>query len=242
MIDINCDMGEVNELLKNKTYSKLMDHVTSINIACGGHAGDENMMRKIIQISKTKKVKIGAHPSYPDRKNFGRYDMNISNEELSNAITSQINDLIKIAETEEVSIDHIKPHGALYNSAAKNKDLAKIICNVVKAINPEMPIMCLAGSPMVSVIQNMGLKPISEAFADRTYESDGSLRKRTLSKALIVDPKEAAKQAICIFLQKKVVAYDGSDVPINSQTLCIHSDTPNALEIAKKIKHELLAN
>ncbi len=242
MIDINCDMGEVNELLKNKTYSKLMDHVTSINIACGGHAGDENMMRKIIQISKTKKVKIGAHPSYPDKKNFGRYDMNISNEELSDAITSQINDLIKIAETEQVSIDHIKPHGALYNSAAKNKDLAKIICNVVKTINPKMPIMCLAGSPMVSVIQNMGLKPISEAFADRTYEGDGSLRKRTLSKALIVDPIEAAKQAKYIFLQKKVVAYDGSEVKINSQTLCIHSDTPNALEIAKKIKHELLAN
>ena len=240
MIDINCDMGEVNELLKDKTYSKLMDHVTSINVACGGHAGDVNMMRKIIQIAKAKKVKIGAHPSYPDRKNFGRYDMNISNEELSNAITSQINDLIKIAETEQVSIDHIKPHGALYNSAAKNKDLAKIICNVVKTINPEMPIMCLAGSPMVSVIQNMGLKPISEAFADRTYESDGSLRKRTLSKALIVDPKVAPKQAICIFLQKKVVAYDGSDVPINSQTLCIHSDTTNALEIAKKIKHECL--
>ena len=241
MIDINCDMGEVNELLKDKTYSKLMDYVTSINIACGGHAGNENMMRKIIQIAKTKKVKIGAHPSYPDKKNFGRYDMDINNEELSDAITSQINDLIKIAETEQVSIDHIKPHGALYNSAAKNKDLAKIICNVVKTINPEMPIMCLAGSAMVSVIQNMGLKPISEAFADRTYEGDGSLRKRTLSKALIVNPIEAAQQAKYIFLQKKVVAYDGSDVPINSQTLCIHSDTPNALEIAKKIKHELLA-
>ena len=241
MIDINCDMGEVNELLKDKTYSKLMDHVTSINIACGGHAGDENMMRKIIQIAKTKKVKIGAHPSYPDKKNFGRYDMNLSKEDLSHFITSQINDLIKIAETEQVLIDHIKPHGALYNSAAKNKDLAKIICNVVKTINPEIPIMCLAGSPMVSVIQNMGLKPISEAFADRTYEGDGSLRKRTLSKALIVDPIEAANQAKCIFLQKKVVAYDGSDVPINAQTLCVHSDTPNALEIAKKIKHELLA-
>ena len=167
--------------------------------------------------------------------------MNISNEELSHSITSQINDLIKIAEVEQVSIDHVKPHGALYNSAAKNKNLAKIICNVVKTINPEMPIMCLAGSPMVSVIQNMGLKPISEAFADRTYEGDGSLRKRTLSKALIVNPIEAAQQAKYIFLQKKVVAYDGSDVPINSQTLCIHSDTPNALEIAKKIKHELLA-
>ena len=102
-----------------------------------------------------------------------------------------------------------------------------------------MPIMCLAGSPMVSVIKNMGLEPISEAFADRTYERDGSLRKRTLSKALIVNPIEAAKQAKYIFLQKKVVAYDGSDVPINSQTLCIHSDTPNAIEIAKEIKQVL---
>ena len=128
--------------------------------------------------------------------------MNISNEELFHSITSQINDLIKIAETEQVSIDHIKPHGALYNSAAKNKDLAKIICNVVKTINPKMPIMCLAGSPMVSVIQNMGLKPISEAFADRTYEGDGSLRKRTLSKALIVNPIVAAQQAKYKFLQK----------------------------------------
>ena len=239
MIDINCDMGEIDELLKNNTYSKLMDQVTSINVACGGHAGDMNMMRKIIQIAKTKDVKIGAHPSYPDRKNFGRYDLKIDPKELSESIASQINDLIKVAEIERITIDHVKPHGALYNSAAKNKDLAKIICNVVKTINPEMPIMCLAESPMVSVIRNMGLKPISEAFADRTYEKDGSLRKRSLNRALIVDPMDAAKQAKLISFQKKVVAYDGSEVLINSETICVHSDTPNAIEIAKTIKHEL---
>ena len=239
MIDINCDMGEIDELLKNNTYSKLMDHVTSINVACGGHAGDMNMMRKIIQIAKNKNVKIGAHPSYPDRKNFGRYDLDINPKELSESIANQINDLIKVAKIEKITIDHVKAHGALYNSAAKNKDLAKIICNVVKTINPEISIMCLAESPMVSVIRNMGLKPISEAFADRTYEKDGSLRKRNLNKALIIDPTDAAKQAKLISFQKKVVAYDGSEVLINSETICVHSDTPNALEIAKTIKEAI---
>ena len=239
MIDINCDMGEVDELLKNNTYSKLMDHVTSINVACGGHAGDMNMMRKIIQIAKNKNVKIGAHPSYPDRKNFGRYDLEINPKELSKSIANQIKDLIKVAKIEKIKIDHVKPHGALYNSAAKNKDLAKIICNAVKTINPELPIMCLAESPMVSIIRNMGLKPISEAFADRTYEKDGSLRKRNLNKALIIDPTDAAKQAKLISFQKKVVAYDGSEVLINSETICVHSDTPNALEIAKTIKESI---
>ena len=239
MIDINCDMGEVDELLKNNTYSKLMDHVTSINVACGGHAGDINMMKKIIQIAKNKNVKIGAHPSYPDRKNFGRYDLEINPKELSESIANQINDLIKVAKIEKIKIDHVKPHGALYNSAAKNKDLAKIICNVVKTINPELPIMWLAESSMVSVIRNMGLKPISEAFADRTYEKDGSLRKRNLNKAMIVDPINTAKQAKFISFQKKVVAYDGSEVLINAETLCIHSDTPNALEIAKTVKEAI---
>ena len=201
-IDINCDIGEINQLHKNGVYKNLMNHVTSINIACGGHAGDMNMMKKIIQIAKNKNVKIGAHPSYPDRKNFGRYDLEINSKELSESIANQINDLIRIAKIERIKIDHVKPHGALYNSAAKNKDLAKIICNAVKTINPELPIMCLAESSMVSVIRNMGLKPISEAFADRTYEKDGSLRKRNLNKALIVDPINADKQAKLISFQK----------------------------------------
>ena len=158
MIDINCDMGEIEELLMDNTYSNLMDHVTSINIACGGHAGDKEMMQKIVQIAKRKKVKIGAHPSYPDRKNFGRYELKIDPQELSDSIAKQINDLIDIADSENITIDHIKPHGALYNKAAKNKELATLICDTVKKINPDLPIMCLAESPMVSVIEKLGMK------------------------------------------------------------------------------------
>ena len=233
-------MGESYYDKKIGNDSKIMPYITSCNIACGFHGGDPNTIKKTIELAIEYDVKIGAHPSFFDLEGFGRRKVDLELNELESIILYQVSALKGITESYGKKLHHVKPHGALYNSAAKNKDLAKIICNVVKTINPEMPIMCLAGSPMVSVIQNMGLKPISEAFADRTYEGDGSLRKRTLSKALIVDPIEAAKQAKCIFLQKKVVAYDGSEVKINSQTLCIHSDTPNALEIAKKIKHELL--
>ena len=238
-IDLNCDMGEsyYDKIVGND--SKIMPYITSCNIACGFHGGDPLTIGKTIKLAIDNKVKIGAHPSYFDLEGFGRRKIHLNLKELESIILYQVSAIKGITEYYGEKLHHVKPHGALYNSAAKNKILAKIICNVVETINPKMPIMCLAGSPMVSVIQNMGLKPISEAFADRTYERDGSLRKRTLSKALIENPIEAAKQAKCIFLQKKVVAYDGSDVPINSQTLCIHSDTPNAIEIAKKIKQVL---
>jgi len=242
MIDINCDMGEIEELLMDNTYSNLMDHVTSINIACGGHAGDKNMMQKIVQIAKKKKVKIGAHPSYPDRKNFGRYELKIDPQELSDSIAKQINDLIDIADSENITIDHIKPHGALYNKAAKNKELATLICDTVKKINPDLSIMCLAESPMVSVIEKLGMKAISEAFADRAYEKDGSLRKRNLDGALITDDISASKQAKQLYFNNKVVAYDGSEVSINSETICVHSDTPNALNIVKAVRQRLRKN
>ena len=242
MIDINCDMGEIEGLLMDNTYSNLMDHVTSINIACGGHAGDKDMMQKIVQIAKKKKVKIGAHPSYPDKKNFGRYELIIDPHELSDSITKQINDLIDIADSENITIDHIKPHGALYNKAAKNIELATLICDTVRKINPDLPIMCLAESPMVSVLEKLGMKAIREAFADRAYEKDGSLRKRNLDGALIIDEISAAKQAKQLYFNKKVVAYDGSEVSINSETICVHSDTPNALNIVKAIRQKLRKN
>jgi len=242
MIDINCDMGEIKELLIDNTYSNLMDHVTSINLACGGHAGDKEMMKKIVQIAKKKKVKIGAHPSYPDRKNFGRYELKMDPNELSDSIAKQINDLIDIANSENITIDHIKPHGALYNKAAKNNKLATLICDTVRKINPDLPIMCLAESPMVSVIENSGMKAISESFADRAYEKDGSLRKRGLDGALIIDEISAAKQAGLLNFHNKVIAYDGSEVFVNSETICVHSDTPNALDIVKAVRKELINN
>ena len=234
-MDINCDMGEIPGLLKNNVYSDLMDHVTSISLACGGHAGDTEMMRELVIIAKKKNVKVGAHPSYPDRENFGRLELDMESEELLSSICSQVYSLLKIAEEENISVSHIKPHGALYNQAAKDAQVARVIGDAVDRIDPHLNIMCLSGSLMVRVVEDMGLKVVQEAFADRTYERNGSLRNRNLDHALITSPQKAADQARLIIERNKVIAFDGSEVSIEAQTICIHSDTPNAVAIAAEV-------
>ena len=234
-MDINCDMGEIPGLLKNNVYSDLMDHVTSISLACGGHAGDTEMMRELVIIAKKKNVKVGAHPSYPDRENFGRLELDMASEELLSSIWNQVYSLLKIAEEENISVSHIKPHGALYNQAAKDAQVARVIGDAVDRIDPHLNIMCLSGSLMVRVLEDMGLNVVQEAFADRTYERNGSLRNRNLDYALITSPQKAADQARLIIERNKVIAFDGSEVSIEAQTICIHSDTPNAVAIAEEV-------
>ena len=235
-MDINCDMGEIPRLLKDNVYSDLMDHVTSINLACGGHAGDLSMMRELIRIAKRKNVRIGAHPSYPDRENFGRLVLEMDSEELLRSICDQVRSLIKIAEEESVSISHIKPHGALYDQAAKDAHLARVIGSAVDRVEPDLDIICLSGSSMVRILEDMGLKVVQEAFADRTYERDGGLRDRGSDRALITDPQKAADQARSIIEDKKIITFDGSEISVQAQTLCIHSDTPNAIAIAQEVR------
>ena len=239
MFDINCDMGEIKDFVDNNTYAELMKYVTSINLACGGHAGDDDIMEEMIQIAKQKHVKIGAHPSYPDRENFGRIELNIGPEQLFESITSQIQKLIDIAKKEDVRIEHVKPHGALYNIASNNNNLAELIGKSVQKIDPKLAIMCLAGSPMVSILQKSGMNVISEAFADRAYNADGTLRNRDLDGALITDPVHATNQAKLIANNQKVIAFDGSEVSIQAKTICVHSDTPNALEISKAVSQAI---
>ena len=236
IMDINCDMGEIPRLLKNNVYSDLMDHVTSINLACGGHAGDVSMMRELVRIAKRKNVRIGAHPSYPDRENFGRLELEMDPEELLRSICEQVRSLIRVAEEESVSISHIKPHGALYNQAAKDTHLARVIGNAVDRVAPDLDIMCLSGSLMVKILEDMGLKVVQEAFADRTYERDGGLRDRRSDRALITDPQKAADQARSIIEDKKIITFDGSEISLEAQTLCVHSDTPNAIAIAQEVR------
>lgn len=236
IMDINCDMGEIPRLLKNNVYSDLMDHVTSINLACGEHAGDVSMMRKLVRIAKRKNVRIGAHPSYPDRENFGRLELEMDPEELLRSICEQVRSLIRVAEEESVSISHIKPHGALYNQAAKDTHLARVIGNAVDRVAPDLDIMCLSGSLMVKILEDMGLKVVQEAFADRTYERDGGLRDRGSDRALIKDPQKAADQARSIIEDKKIITFDGSEISLEAQTLCVHSDTPNAIAIAREVR------
>ncbi len=240
MIDINCDMGELNELMDDGTYESLMDHVTSINVACGGHAGDDVMMNTMVELAKGKKVNIGAHPSYPDKENFGRYEIDISISDLKDSISTQIINLIDIANKNGSELSHVKPHGALYNKAAEDKGLAMLIGEVVKSIDPLLPIMCLAGSQMITVLESIGLKAMPESFADRTYEPDGTLRKRSYSNALINNPQIASKQAFNIYYKKRIIAHEGSEFSIDSETICIHSDTENALKIAKAVKQKLI--
>ena len=235
-MDINCDMGEIPRLLKDNVYSDLMDHVTSINLACGGHAGDLSMMRELIRIAKRKNVRIGAHPSYPDRENFGRLVLEMDSEELLRSICDQVRSLISVAEEESVSISHIKPHGALYDQAAKDAHLARVIGSAVDRVEPDLDIICLSGSSMVRILEDMGLKVVQEAFADRTYERDGGLRDRRSDRALITDPQKAADQARSIIEDKKIITFDGSEISVQAQTLCIHSDTPNAIAIAQEVR------
>ena len=235
MIDINSDMGELTHLFEDRTYHQLIDHVTSINLACGGHAGNTTMMTELSKLAKLKNVRIGAHPGYPDPDNLGRAVMNMDPRDLTQTILEQIRRLDEIVSAENEQLFHVKPHGALYNQAAKDKTISRSIGEAVLKFDPNLVMIGLSGSVMLHVWQDMGLQIMEEAFGDRTYESDGSLRNRDLDHALITDPKKAAQQAQMITNEGKVISFDGSDIHINVQTICIHSDTPNALDIAKKV-------
>jgi len=238
MMDINSDMGEINRLLGDGTYEKLMEYVTSINVACGGHAGDETMMAAMVALAKEKGVNIGAHPSYPDRENFGRIDMNMDANELLDTVRDQIQLLVDIGTNNGVNLSHVKAHGALYNRAVIDEEIAQTIGEAIIQVDPLLKVMGLAGSKMLSVFDGLGLDTMAEAFADRSYESDGTLRNRKYDDALITDPNKAALQAKNM-VEGTVISFEGKVIEMNTQTICIHSDTPNAVAIAEAVKEEI---
>jgi UPF0271 protein len=240
MIDINSDMGELTHLFEDRTYHRLIDHVTSINLACGGHAGNTTMMIELSKLAKIKNVKIGAHPGYPDPDNLGRAEMEMDPGDLKKTILEQIRRLGEIVHEEKEELSHVKPHGALYNRAAKDKTISRLIGQAVLEFNPNLIMIGLSESVMLQVWQDMGLQTMAEAFGDRIYESDGSLRNRNLDHALITNPKKAAQQAQMIINVGKVISFDGREINVNAQTICIHSDTPNALDIAKKVNEYII--
>jgi UPF0271 protein len=238
-MDINSDMGELNHLLADGTYEKLMSHVTSINLACGGHAGDEEMMAAMVVMAKDKGVKIGAHPSYPDKENFGREEMeDIDPNELLDSIRDQIEKLVDIASENEMELTHVKPHGALYNLAVNNEEVSQTIAEAIIDVDSSYKAVGLAGSKMLTVFDALGLDTISEGYVDRVYEADGTLRSRKFEDALITDPQKAAEQ-MKEMLNGNIVAVDGSSFPINITSVCVHSDTPNAVDIAQAVKAQI---
>ncbi len=241
LIDINADLGESEESLANGNDFKLMHDITSANVACGGHAGDERTMRETVAAAKKLNIGVGAHPGYPDRANFGRVESPLSSAEIEVFVHEQIAALMEIAGSLDMHLVHVKPHGALYHAANNNREVALALGRAAKAIDPQLIMVGQAGSATLEVWRSMGLRSAAEAFADRAYEPDGTLRKRTLSGALLDDPSRAAQQALSIAMQHNVIATDGRELPVEANTLCIHSDTPGSVAIAREINRRLKA-
>lgn len=239
-IDLNCDMGEGFGAYSFGLDEELMDVVTSANIACGAHAGDPNIMDYTVRLAKKKQVAVGAHPGYPDIIGFGRRPMELTPNEIYRLMIYQIGSLQAFCSIHGVKLHHVKPHGALYNEAAKNKEVANAIVEAIRALDSSLILYGLAGSELIKAGEVNGLAVASEIFADRTYQPDGSLTSRTAKDALIVSPKKAVEQVKHILLNGCVEAIDGSQIPIKADTVCVHGDSSTSLLFAKKLKEELL--
>jgi UPF0271 protein len=236
-IDLNADVGELPELAG--VEEELLGVVTSVNVACGGHAGDEASMERVVRAALARGVAVGAHPSYPDREGFGRRAMRLSLEEVSAAVARQVADFVDVARRCGTWVAHVKPHGALYNAAAKDEALARAIATGVARVAPGVVLVGLAGSVMLRAFADAGFPYAGEAFADRGYERDGTLTPRDRPGALKAAAEEAAEQAVSIATRGEVVTSDGTPVHVDARTLCLHSDTPGATAFAKAVAARL---
>jgi UPF0271 protein len=241
-IDINSDMGEIPQHIADGTQESIMRSITSVNIACGGHAGDEHTMRTTVEQALRCNLTIGAHPGYPDRDNFGRLELDLPMAQIEQSIFDQICALASIAAKCGTSIVHVKAHGAMYNQAVHNAERARAIASGAARFSKDVVLVGLANSPMLDVFRDAGFRVAAEAFADRQYEPDGTLRNRKFPDALIRDPQQAAEQAVRIAKKQGVIASDGSVVQIDAQTICLHSDTPGAPQIAAAVASALQAS
>jgi UPF0271 protein len=241
-IDLNCDMGEGLGAWKMGDDAALLDHVTSANIACGFHAGDPGTIHRTVALALVKGVAVGVHPSLPDLQGFGRRRMSVSAEEVYDMVLYQIGALAGFATACGGQLAHVKPHGALYNMAAKDRELAKAIAQAVRDFDPRLVLFGLAGSELVRAGEQASLKTANEVFADRTYQADGSLTARTQPDAIIHDAETAIAQVRRMVREGRVRSQQGSDIPLQADTLCIHGDEPNAVEFARRMRQALDAD
>jgi UPF0271 protein len=238
-VDLNCDMGESFGAWQMGCDAELMDYVSSINVACGFHAGDASVIRKTVETAIKKQVAIGAHPSFPDLQGFGRREMKMSAQEIFDIVLYQVSAIKGICEAFGTKLHHVKPHGALYNQAAKDAKLAEAIAKAVKAADVNLILYGLSNSFLISEAERINLKTASEVFADRTYRTDGTLTARGESNALIHDTEQAVSQVLQMIREQNVTAVTGEKVSLKSETVCIHGDGENALEVAAAIHRKL---
>lgn len=233
-VDLNVDLAEGcgNDHI-------LLQLVTSANVACGLHAGDYHEMHRAILWAKQHNVRVGAHPSFPDRENFGRTPMTLADDELQACLLYQLGAIKALCQTHNVPLSYVKPHGALYNQAAKDEKLAILIAKIINRFDPNLKLMGLAGSIMLEAAKDQGLATISEVFADRHYLSDGSLVPRNQRNALIENDDEAINQVLQMVLHGTVTSVDGQTIAIKADSICLHGDGSHAITFAEKIRHAL---
>ena len=241
-ININCDLGEKSKHHSNKHDPDLLEIVNSANIACGYHAGDEETMNNVVEISKKNGVSIGAHPSFNDPENFGRERINLSSSEIKKLIIDQYEILQKIALNHGDVVTHIKPHGALNNMACEDINLATVLAKIIYKINKELIYLVPTGSKMEEAAKKINMKIACEIFADRNYEDDGNLVSRKKPHALITNPEEAKIHVLKMVKNQALNCHSGKQIPCEIDSVCIHGDNLNSLATAKSIRDNLLAN
>lgn len=235
-IDLNCDMGEGFGVYRIGNDQELMRCITSANIACGFHAGDAASIRETIQLAIKHNVAIGAHPGLPDAAGFGRREMAITPKEAYEMTVYQLGAVYAFAKTEGSRVAHVKPHGALYNMAAKSKKLAEAIAEAVYKVDPQLLLFGHSGSELIRAGAAIGLRTVNEVFADRSYEADGSLTPRSVEGAVIADPSHAAERAVRLIREGTVRSRQGTDIALQADTVCVHGDTPGALEHVLRLR------
>ncbi len=241
-ININCDLGEKSKIHSNKHDPDLLAIVNSANIACGYHAGDEDTMNQVIEISKKNDVSIGAHPSFYDPENFGRKRINLNSSEIKKLIVDQYDILQKIACKYNENVTHIKPHGALNNMACEDIDLANTLAKTIYDINKDLIYLVPTGSKMEVAAKKLNMKIACEIFADRNYEDDGNLISRSKPNALITNPEIAKKHVLAMVKNQALNCYSGKQIPCEIDSVCIHGDNISSLATAKSIKDNLKLN
>ena len=239
-IDLNCDLGESFGVYKIGMDEEVLKYTSSANVACGWHAGDSVVMGKTVEMAKKNNVAVGAHPGFPDLVGFGRRTLNVSPKELKSYVKYQVGALLAFTKAEGIKMQHVKPHGAMYNMAAKDYDLALAIAEGIKEVDESLILMGLANSEMIKAGKDIGLKVANEVFADRAYNDDGTLVSRALEGAVIHDKDLAIKRVIRMVKEGKVESINGKDIDLVPQSICIHGDNPEALEFAKNIREALL--
>ncbi|SCS25619.1 5-oxoprolinase subunit PxpA [Staphylococcus caeli] len=239
-VDLNCDLGEAFGNYSFGGDGQIIPLITSANIACGFHAGDQSVMNKTVQLAKENKVGIGAHPGLPDLQGFGRRNMDFSTKEIYDIVVYQLGALNGFCQIHNVKINHVKPHGALYQMGARDKDIAKAIAQAVYDFDPEIIYIGLSNTFLITEAQRVGLTTASEVFADRRYEDDGQLVSRKESDALITDTNEAINQVVNMVKFQKVITKNNNTIEIQADTICVHGDGEHAFNFVSKIKERLM--